>query len=250
MDWKIKYLKYKTKYLNLKNNYDNMISFGGKDYGGDLNNISTNTDYFDELKKLYPNCVKNPNESKDSTHTYGEMEYSGVQSLNQQINPSNTIKYFLDIGSGRGKLPCWFGGIDNIVKSIGIEIIEQRYMDADKLKSNLAQKFPMQTSKIQLLHGSFENYNLGELVGSNPDTLVWISNLCFGPELTEKVFTQILNQMPKGSIICCSSQPSNIIDVNTPTKLVYKNNNNNNNKIQIQMSWWDNLSDVYVYQLG
>lgn len=172
------------------------------------------------------------------------MEYDGVENLNKQINPDYKIKYFLDIGSGRGKLPCWFGGINGIIKSIGIEIVEQRCLDANKLKSDLAESFPIQTDKIELLCGGFESYDLGELVESNPDTLVWISNLCFGPELTEKVFTQILNQMIKGTIICCSKQPSESIDLNTSNKLVYRN------KIQIQMSWWDNLSDVYVYQIN
>jgi hypothetical protein len=116
-------------------------------------------------------------------------------------------------------------------------------LDADKLKSNLSKDFPSQTSKIQLVCGSFQNYNLGELVESNTDTLVWISNLCFGPELTETVFTQILNQMPKGTVICCSRKPSESIDINTINKLKLIS------QIQIQMSWWSNLSDVYVFTI-
>ena len=171
------------------------------------------------------------------------MEYEGIENLNKLINQDNRIKYFLDIGSGRGKLPCWFAGIDNIIKSVGIEIVEQRCLDADKLKSNLSKDFPSQTSKIQLVCGSFQNHNLGELVESNTDTLVWISNLCFGPELTETVFTQILNQMPKGTVISCSRKPSESIDINTINKLKLIS------QIQIQMSWWNNLSDVFVYKI-
>jgi hypothetical protein len=271
MDWKLKYLKYKAKYIDLKNKLENINLSGGDDTNNNNTNANTNAntnvntntiinslssssspspspnnnaDYFNRLKELYPNCVKKSTESNDSTQTYGEMEYDGVLSLNKQINPSNTIKYFLDIGSGRGKLPCWFGGIDGIIKSIGIEIVEQRCLDANELKSNLGKDFPVQIKKVQLVCGSVENYNLGELIESNPNTLVWISNLCFGPELTEKVFTQILNQMPQGTIICCSRKPSDSIDSNTTNKLVYKS------QIQIQMSWWDKLSDVFVYNIN
>ena len=244
MDWKRKYLKYKNKYLNLKEkNQNNNLNANINTKTNTNTNTHTNSNYFLKLKELYPNCVKKLSESKESTHTYGEMEYEGVESLNKQINPENTIKYFLDIGSGRGKLPCWFGGIHNIIKSIGIEIIDQRCKDAQNLKSNLAKNYPMQSNKIELICGSFENHNLGQLVQSSPDTLIWISNLCFGPELTETVFTQILNQMPKGTIISCSRKPSEAIDLNTINKLLYKS------QIQIQMSWWDNLSDVYVFKI-
>ena len=246
MDWKLKYLKYKTKYINLKTKFENINLYNGNNYNNNNDNNNDNSidiNYFNKLKELYTSCVKKSSESKESTQTYGEMEYIGIESLNKQINLENTIKYFLDIGSGRGKLPCWFGGISNIIKSIGIEIVEQRCKDAHNLKSNLAKNFPSQTDKIELICGSFENYNLAQLVESNPDTLVWISNLCFGPELTEQVFTQILNQMPKGTIICCSRKPSETIDSNTTNKFVYKS------QIQIQMSWWDNLSDVFVYTI-
>ena len=244
VNYKKKYLKYKTKYLELKNKFENIDLSIDKIYNKEDNNFTdnlTNINYFNKLKELYPSCVKKPEESKESTHTYGEMEYNGVESLNKQINPNNKIKYFLDIGSGRGKLPCWFGGIPNIIKSIGIEIVEQRCLDAQELKSKLAKKYPVQTNKIELICGSFENQNLGQLVDSNSDTLVWISNLCFGPELTETVFTQILNKMAKGTIICCSRKPSDTIDSNTTNKLIFKS------QIQIQMSWWDKLSDVYVF---
>jgi hypothetical protein len=250
MDWKLKYLKYKTKYINLKSKFENTNLSNYDNNDNNINNSndniinnSTDINYFNKLKELYPNCVKKSSETNETTHTYGEMEYNGVENLNKQINYDSKIKYFLDIGSGRGKLPCWFAGIAGIIKSIGIEIVEQRCLDANKLKSDLAKNFPNQTYKIELLCGGFENYDLGEMVESNPDTLVWISNLCFGHELTEKVFTQIINQMVKGTIICCSRQPSESVDLNTSNKLVYKN------KIQIQMSWWDKLSDVYVYQI-
>ena len=229
-NYKIKYLKYKTKYLEHKKKFDNINSSCVKNNNSN-NLILTNIDYFCELKKLYPYCVNKLDETKDITYTYGEMEYDGVESLNKIINPDNKLKYFLDIGSGRGKLPCWFAGIPNIIKSIGIEIVKQRCIDAQELKLNLAIKYLEQTNKIELICGSFESYNLNELVQSDPNTLIWISNLCFGSELTENVFTQILNQMVKGTIICCSKKPSEYIDFNTINKLFFKS------QTKIKMSW-------------
>lgn len=228
-NWKSKYLKYKTKYLNLKNKY---LS----------NNLSNN--YFKLLEKLYPKCLKNPNESKDRTHTYGEMEYEGVEVLYneiKQINPN--IKYFMDIGSGRGKLPCWFAGHNKIIKSIGIEIVEERCLDAEKLKSDLMREFPFQTEKINLICGDFSSFNLNLLVDSNPDTLIWISNLCFGLDLTAKLFEQILTQMVPNTIITCSVKPSDENMSFEGKKFEFIKTT------KIQMSWWDNLSDVHIYKI-
>jgi len=235
MVWKLKYLKYKTKYLNLKNK--NL-------YGGQTN-------YLETLKKLYPNCVKNSAESKDKTHTYGEMEYEGVEVLYDEIKQLNpNIEYFMDIGSGRGKLPCWFAGQENIVKSVGIEIVNERCLDAEKLKSDLAREFPNLTEKINLVCDDFSSCNLDSLVDSNPNTLVWISNLCFGPELTTKLFKQILSQMVHGTIITCSVKPSN-----ESLSLNFTDDNMLLKKLEfikttkIQMSWWENLSDVHIYKI-
>jgi hypothetical protein len=239
MDWKLKYLKYKNKYLSLKKTYQ----IGGTP-STNLSITNSSSEYFDLLKKLYPNCVKNPNESKEQTHTYGEMEYEGVEMLYSKVKEINpNIKYFLDIGSGRGKLPCWFAGFDKIDKSTGIEIVEERCLDAEKLKSELSKQFPNQVEKINLLCGDFTSYDLSFLVDSNPDTLVWISNLCFGPELTTKLFTQILSQMVVGTICTCSVKPDNEDNLVNGKKLQFIKTT------KIQMSWWDNLSDVHIYRI-
>ena len=236
INWKNKYLKYKSKYTQLKIKYNNQQN--------QQNQQNYTQEYFDTLKNLYPSCVKKSNESGETTETYGEMEYIGIEKLNHIINPTNQLRYFIDIGSGRGKLPCWFAGIDGIIKSIGIEIVNSRHLDGLELVKNLSKKFLNITNKIELEFGSVQNYNLGQMVSNNPDTLIWISNLCFGEELTNLIFTQILNQMPKGTKICCSKKPVNINDSNTVNKLKI-----NLDILHIQMSWWSNLSDVYVCEI-
>ena len=239
MDWKIKYIKYKTKYLELKQ----IIKDKNKYIGGEIHS-DINSNYFNALESLYPKCIKNPAESNDKTHIYGEMEYTGVKALYDEINQINPeIKYFLDIGSGRGKLVCWFAGLEHIVKSIGIEIVEQRCRDAEKLRIDLEENFSSQTDKIELLCGDVSTYNLTELTSGKPDTLVWISNLCFGDELSLKVFTQIINQLVPGTIITCSKKP---IEKNSTTQL---NKLKFISTIKIQMSWWNKLSEVHIFQI-
>ena len=228
------------KYLKIKR----MIE--GKDkyqIGGNQSDIVV-LNYIDTLKSFYPKCIKKLSESNDKTHTYGEMEYDGIEVLYNkvmQINPG--IKFFLDIGSGRGKLPCWFAEQEQIVKSIGIEIVEQRCRDAEKLLRDLKENFPKQTNKIELLCGDVSTYNLAQLTSGEPDTLVWISNLCFGDELSLRVFTQIVNQLTTGTIIACSKKPTGQDSTDIMNKIKFINT------IQIQMSWWNKLSDVHIFQI-
>jgi hypothetical protein len=232
-DYKSKYLKYKNKYVNLKNKYDTTLN-------NSPNTLDTNIEYFNTLKKLYPSCQIKSNESTCTNTTYGEMDYPGIEKLNQILNPTGSVKYFIDVGSGRGKLPCWFAGLDPIIKSIGIEIVQSRCADASGLKNQLAMVFPNIVSKIELLCGCVSNYNLDTLTQSSPNVLIWISNLCFDSDTNDKVFTQILNQIKPGTIICCSQEPPKTIDSNTKNKLVFDKN------IQIKMSWSES-SNVYVY---
>ena len=246
--YKLKYLKYKAKYIQLKKQTN-----AKKNIGGNFNEDYLK-DYLAMLKNLYPTCVKKPTESSGKTfETYGEMEYVGVEKLCNHIDTDN-LEYFIDIGSGRGKLPCWFANLPNIKKSIGIEIVSQRHLDGIELVSNLSKSFPTITEKILLLEGSFEQYNLGELVSHSPNVLVWISNLCFGEELSDMIFAQILEQLERKTIICCSKKPSNIISDYTLNNDISKNDEHTKKIflreiIQIQMSWWNNLSDVYVCEI-
>jgi len=238
MNWKSKYIKYKTKYLELKQKYNqNNPAINPNP------NPNPNQNYFNQLEKYYPSCVKK-NDSKKENETYGEMEYVGITKLfarTSQIQPNT--QYFIDIGSGRGKLPCWFAGFPSIIKSIGIEIVKQRHIDANELKQKLSGEFPDITKKIIFEEGSVEDFDLGNLTNHSANTLIWMSNLCFEEHLTETIFTQLLTQMEKNTLITCSKKPPITIDSNTTNKLKYIE------QIEIQMSWWNNLSIVHIYQI-
>ena len=188
-----KYLKYKNKYLQLQK-----IMKGGN------NNESDN--YLSALKNLYSDISHKPrpenNTAQDRTHTYGEMQFEGIEKLYEHLlkEKNKNINYFIDIGSGYGKIPLWFGNIPTVVKSIGFEIIEERHNGAQKNLEELKKNYPNIISKIKL---TIDDIN--QQIANSPNTLIWMSNLCFGEDLTKKIFDKILPQLPTEVIICCSA---------------------------------------------
>ncbi len=231
-DYYQKYLKYKDKYLKLKQ------QLGGED------------EYIFELKKLYPECVHDTSSLKDAEKyskngyatTYGEMDYRAIEKYNDLFNKDGNIDYFIDFGSGRGKLPLFMA--DKVkIKSIGIELVTERHEDAVKLKNTLEKNFSKITNKVELINGDMFKY----LEGINKDTfktpvLIWISNLCFGEEITARLFNKLIEKMPSGSIIGSSKVPNKIPDGLVPV------NFEKDNKVEVQMSW-SKTSNIYIYKI-
>lgn len=226
-----KYLKYKDKYLKLKQ------QLGGND------------EFITELKKLYPECVHDVKTLKDAEDyskngyatTYGEMDYPAIEKYNDLFNKDENIDYFIDFGSGRGKLPLFMADKVN-VKSIGIELVTERHDDAIKLKNTLAEKYPEITNKVVLINGDMFKY----LEDVNKETfktpvLIWISNLCFGEEITSRLFNKLIEKMPSGSIIGSSKVPNKIPNGLEPV------NFEKDNKVEVQMSW--SKSNIYIYKI-
>lgn len=238
-NYKNKYLKYKSKYLELKNKLKFANIKGG--------NILEIQNYRDQLKKLYPSVVfDNVNKSNPQTiyaTTYGEMNYEGLDEINKKYNKENQIKYFFDIGSGRGKLVLWQAAQPEIINSYGIELVEQRHKDAVDLLNNIktygSGQFDNFVSKVNLINSDIFDVNLSNLIdldnfNSNPGVLIWFSNLCFSKDINEKVFDKIIKELPKGTIIICSQA-----SINPNLQFI--------EQIFIPMSWSSN-SNIYVYR--
>ena len=197
-------------------------------------------EFIQKLKDIYPNCKHDDNVdcSNYSNHygqkvTYGEMEYDGIEKLysiiEKKYNPN--MDCFMDIGSGRGKLCMYMSAQPNIDKVFGIEIVEERHNDANRLKNKLNSEF---TNKIELLNMDIFEMNLREHSGKN--NFIWFSNLCFDQNIIDNIFEKIKNELPEGSIICCSKKPDNEIGLNYLES------------IEIPMSW-SKESIVYIYKL-
>jgi len=226
----LKYLKYKKKYLELK-----------KDKYKQL--------YIIELKKLYPECLHDETTIKDGDKyykdgyatTYGEMNYEGIELLNNKLNFDNKIKYFIDFGSGRGKLPLYMANF--VYNSIGIELVVERHNDAIKLKNILSKNFEKITDKVELINcDMFKYLECVKKNNFNGGVLIWISNLCFSQELTKKLFDELVIHMPKHTIIASSKIP-NILPIEIEPILF-----NNTNKLDLSMSWSKN-SQIFLYKI-
>lgn len=208
-------IKYKLKYLNTKHSIE----------------------FKNDLIKLYPNCVYDSDLASDySGHkiTYGEMDYSGLDKILEFFS-DRTFTSFLDIGSGRGKLCLYMCGFDSIIKSIGVELVQERHTDALVLKSKL-NSYPNLISKLELINGDFMNFDLSVLKSTSP--LIWISNLCFDSELTNRLFEKISSgNSLTNTIIACSKEYTG-----SDPKFVKLDT------IDVKMSWTKE-SQVHLYHL-
>ena len=234
--YKSKYLKYKNKYYELKNKIDNLT-------GGDIKD-----DYINELKTLYPSCQHDNGLIKDADKyakmnqrtTYGEMEYEGIESFSKLFN-NDEIKYFIDFGSGNGKLPLYIATLPNIIKSYGIELVTERHNKAVELHATLS-KYSQFTNKVELINDNMFTV-LENKVFEHP-ALIWISNLCFDINITTELFSKLSEKMKSGSIIGCSKKPLLL-----PTRIVELIlDGKTYNTLPIEMSW-NKSSTIYIYKI-
>jgi hypothetical protein len=198
MDYKKKYLKYKQKYFFLKNQQIQL----------QIQNGGNNQEYITKLKELYPQTehLRDDKDYKDNHITYGEITYEGIQVIKEIYDRLN-LEYFIDIGSGNGKLPLFMAGSSKIKKSVGIELVEIRHNRAMELKSQLANNFSEITQKVEFINDDFNNVNFSTVLNNNNKPVaVFISNLCFGEEINEKLYKKLLDELPAGTVIIASKK--------------------------------------------
>jgi len=267
MDYHIKYIKYKKKYHELKKLYGglNKLDFEEDDYeededydeddddertikikqdlienSSDEDLVDLPLDFFKKLKTIYPSTKHDEerldNEYKGHPITYGEMEYKGINKLIKHLLETHKVdfKTFIDLGSGRGKLPFYVAGFKQINKSIGVEIVKERHEDAVEIKRRLQEHYEI-VNKVILINNDFNKVDILEY--TRDISLVWISNLMFEQSLTDKLFTQLISKLPSNSIIACSKEHS--LDSDKLTLL---------GRLRVPMSWKkDHI--VYIYQI-
>ena len=196
--------------------------------------------YLKELMDLYPSIKMDLVDSKqlysDHTITYGEMDYDGMDKLLKHLQDQNiNFNYFIDIGSGRGKLPLHVASLPNVTKSIGIEVVKERHNDAEELKQKL-KEFKQITDKVVFINDDFNKIELSQYI--NSITLVWISNLCFSQEFTNLIFNKLVEILPSGSIITASKkhffESPKLFNLGT---------------LQVPMSWSKTSSSIYIYKI-
>ena len=232
----------------------NRLTSGGGKNSNTRRNMSSNqslnqnpniiTKYISRLKELYPLCKHDSaNESPDkySGHrtTYGEMSYEGIEILYRHIlqfaHPAP--QYFLDVGSGRGKLCMYMASKPNVEASIGVELVTPRVNDAEQLKKELSRQYSIYTNKCTFLNSDVLQISFDNLFPNKTNKIfVWFSNLCFEPTTTDAIYSKLVSEITSGSIICSSKMPTSIPD--TLQQL---------GTLIIPMSWSAN-SSVFVFQ--
>ena len=216
-DYYDKYLKYKQKYQNL------------------LHQVAGEK-YIISLKDLYPVPVHDSSFSKTydgHKTTYGELTYESIEEISKKF--VNT-EQFLDVGSGRGKLCLYMAYKQHISKSIGVELVEERYNDAIQLHQQLSTDFNAITDKIHFFNSNIFELKLDDKLDKK--TLVYFSNLCFERATSNRIILKLIDELVTGSIIICSQEFDQEND-----NLVRLEN------ILVRQSWSDN-SIVYCYEIN
>jgi SAM-dependent methyltransferase len=151
------------------------------------------------------------------------MTYKGIQKLHTKFGTGLTS--FLDVGSGNGHLCLYMIDRPNIKKSIGIELVRERFEFAESLKSKLRKK------NVSFINGSVLDVDLRTMF--NEPVFVWWSNLCFDTVSVEKISEKLFTELPPGSVMCCSQQVGSREFETT---------------MKVEMTW-DKKSNVYIYKL-
>jgi len=243
MDYHSKYLKYKEKYFNLKKMLGGNDPELEKKLFSKLNDdelINLPDEFFEKLKNIYPSAKHDYSKLNNSYEghviTYGEMEYEGMVKLIEHLKNKELANFdhFIDLGSGRGKLSLQLASLPYIKKSIGIEIVKERHDDAEenKMKLNDYKNF---TDKVVFINDDFNKVELS--IHIKGITLVWLSNLCFPQELTNKIFNKLLDILPPQSIIACSKE--HLLDNKQLSRF---------DTLQVPMSW-NNDATIYLYRI-
>jgi hypothetical protein len=184
---------------------------------------------------MYPQCIHdniNRESYKEHNITYGEMDYDGINTLyNYIIRKQPQIRSFLDVGSGRGKLCMYMANYPQIKYSLGIEIVPERHQDAALLLRSTSSKF---SRKIELHNNNILQMDIRSKFSEEySPVFIWWSNLCFSGPVAEQIFQKLRDELPSGSVLCCSQ----VCKTHEP-----------NDKINIPMSW-NSTSAVSIYYL-
>lgn len=198
-----------------------------------------NKNYINQLKKIYPHTkYDSATYNHDIYNTvYGEMIYEGMENMIQGLKEHNVnqCKNFMDLGCGRGSICLYMASKPNIKNSIGVELVKDRFDDAIQLKNQLGEN--RYTSKLQFYNDDMFQYLNDHPIDKHP-YLIWISNLLFSEELTNKIYEELIKKLPNQSIVCSSKHPTEYDQAHCQPLT----------DITVPMSW-TNHSDIHAYKI-
>jgi hypothetical protein len=166
-------------------------------------------DYAEAVRRLYPRIrrdqANHTGEYPGHKITYGELEYAGIDHLWGHLD--RPFDAFLEVGSGRGKLVFYMAAKPPIRRSVGIELVRERHQDAAAMLKRLPQAMQ---KKVVLRQGDVAGMDIEALFPGCRTVFVWFSNLCFEESATDRIFDKLCRELPAGSVIALSKEPTTV----------------------------------------
>ena len=155
-------------------------------------------------------------------YTYGELSKKGVAQLNNHIPKYMNVHTFYDLGCGDGKLLIHMSKLNKSIKKlVGVEIVPQRAIEADKAVMKNALQ-----NKISIIKDDLCNVNYSDA------SVIYISNLCFTDYLNHIIGTKLGKEVKPNTVIFAS-------------KPIYLTRSHQIKMVKVNQSWGDN-SDLLM----
>ncbi len=159
--------------------------------------------------------------------TYGEMTQDGIEGLSELLQKyDGPGRVFYDLGCGSGKIPCGMALLHPNLRAKGVEVVQDRFTLAEKARRSLPTDVQR---RVDFYWGSILDEPLQDM------TSCFISNLCFGSELNEKLARKLETDVKSGTLIVCSTA----LPFTTQFTLV--------EQTTLPMTWNEN-SNIHVYK--
>lgn len=168
--------------------------------------------------------------------TYGEVTEAGIHKMSkafQKYLPLQKIpvqnRTFYDLGCGLGKMVIGMALLNPQLRSIGIELVEER---AQKAGIALGRVSKHVQNRCGIMAGSV----LDDQFFFGNACWIFISNLCFSHEINEKIFEKLGKEVPSGTVILCSKACEASVKYGIVLKEIF----------QVPMTWTEG-SNIHVY---
>jgi hypothetical protein len=160
-----------------------------------------------KIDKLYPpnSFITVPSNTYGNYNlTYGEITWEGMKNISNYMKLNDISKNtFIDLGSGNGK-SLSYAILNGFKEAKGVEIVKKRHNYAMNMRKKLDNYM---RDKIKLT-----NKDMFKLDPSYfpPGSVIFISNLVFSKETTQKLINFLSENTPSDIIIILSSIPNDL----------------------------------------
>jgi len=172
-----------------------------KNLNEEFNNVK------DEVEKLFDNnsfITVPSNTYNDYNLTYGELKWEGMENISKFMKLKNkSKKTFIDLGSGNGRTLA-YAVLNGFEEAKGTELVKARHDYAmnmrKKLDSYMRDKIKLSNEDMFKLDPSY----------FPPGSVIFISNLLFPKETTQKLIKFLGENTPSDVIVILSSIPNDL----------------------------------------